>query len=194
MGEIVQTIQLSRRTSSNFLKQTNSPLAYAEQFSLTNTQHRYRAIRLWEVDPTPLLSNPGLLPLAALAQTDSPRDLLEQIAERVDEIEERQTQGNIATCVELLARLRFDQNTIRQFLRVDSMRESPLYQEIIEEGLQQGEQRIVIRQLLRRIGEIPPEVRSQIQQLPIPQIEELSEALLDFSRIEDLTTWLRSHS
>lgn len=149
---------------------------------------------MWEIDPTPLLSSPGLLPLAALAQTNSPRDLLEQIAERVDRIEDRQEQGNIATCVELLARLRFDQSIIRQFLRVDSTRESPLYQEIIEEGLQQGEQRIVIRQLVRQIGEIPPKVRSQIQQLPIPQIEELSEALLDFSQLEDLLAWLRSHS
>lgn len=55
-----------------FLKETTLVAAYVEQLSASNTQHRYRVIRLWEQDPTPLLSNPALLPFAALAQTNSP--------------------------------------------------------------------------------------------------------------------------
>lgn len=71
------------------------------------------------------------------------------------------------------------------------MRESPLYQEIIQEGLQQGEQRIIMRQLTRRIGQVSPELQAQIQRLTTSQIEELSEALLDFSDSDDLISWLR---
>lgn len=44
------------------------------------------------------------------------------------------------------------------------MRESPLYQEIIPEGLQQG-QRIIMRQLTRRISQVSPELQAQIQRL-----------------------------
>ncbi len=35
-------------------------------------------------------------------------------------------------------------------------------------------------------------VRSQLQQLPVAQLEELGEALLDFSSVQDLLTWLQS--
>lgn len=43
---------------------------------------------MWEEDPTPLLVNPALLPLATLARTNSPQALLAQVATRVDMIEE----------------------------------------------------------------------------------------------------------
>ncbi len=74
------------------------------------------------------------------------------------------------------------------------MRESPLYQEIIQTGMQQGEQRIVMRQLTRRIGEVSPQLQAQIQSLSTSQIEELSEALLDFSDSGDLIYWLQTHT
>jgi hypothetical protein len=58
--------------------------------------------------PTPLLATPALLPFAALAQTDSPAALLQQVAAQIDMIEEPDQKGNISTCVEVLASLRFD--------------------------------------------------------------------------------------
>jgi len=41
-------------------------------------------------------------------------------------------------------------------------------------------------QLARRLGQVTLEVRSQIQQLPVAQLEELGEALLDFDSMQDL--------
>ncbi len=61
---------------------------YVDRFAVANTSHRYRVVRLWEQDPTPLLTSPALLPLAVLAQTNSPKTLLRQFAEQVDMIEE----------------------------------------------------------------------------------------------------------
>ncbi len=48
------------------------------------------------------------------------------------------------------------------------MRESPLYQEILQEGVQQGIQQgiqqgeviLTLRQLTRRLGTVPPQLRS----------------------------------
>ena len=57
-------------------------------------------------------------------------------------------------------------------------------------GIQQGQASMVIRQLRHKFGEIDPELESQIQQLSSPQLEDLSEALLDFEQLEDLITWL----
>lgn len=74
------------------------------------------------------------------------------------------------------------------------MRLEPLYQrdreQAIQEGNKQGEQRLVIRQLNRRIGEINASLIERVQGLSIEQLENLGVALLDFSSVADLETWL----
>lgn len=65
------------------------------------------------------------------------------------------------------------------------------YQEALEEGLQQGLEPIRA-QVSRRLGTVEPELRSQIQQLSSVQVEELGEALWDFSTTEDLIAWLQT--
>ena len=59
-------------------------------------------------------------------------------------------------------------------------------------GIQQGQASMVLLQLKHKFGEINPDVEAQIQQLDSPQLEDLSEALLDFEQLEDLTAWLRT--
>ncbi len=98
-----------------------------------------------------------------------------------------------------------EKELVQQMMRWDVtvLRESPWYQEIFLEGenkgCQQGkqvgvlrEQSLSLHQLTRRIGKIAPALRSQIQALSLTQIEELGEALLDFSNPADLDDWLRS--
>lgn len=59
-----------------------------------------------------------------------------------------------------------------------------------QEGRQEGECTIVLRLLARRLGRISVLNRKRIEQLPMPQLEALSEALLDFREPADLTRWL----
>ncbi|MCU0570149.1 MAG: DUF4351 domain-containing protein [Oculatellaceae cyanobacterium Prado106] len=56
-------------------------------------------------------------------------------------------------------------------------------------GEQRGRQELVLRLLSRRVGVLSDEARSHITQLSIDQLDELAEALLDFSSAEDLTAW-----
>jgi predicted transposase YdaD len=74
------------------------------------------------------------------------------------------------------------------------MRLEPLYQrdreQAKQEGRQQGEQDLVLRQLNRRIGSIDASLTERIQGLSIEQLENLGEALLDFSEVADLEAWL----
>ena len=181
-----------------FLQATSSEIVFNTEYVDRKTRHEYRVIRLWEEDPTPLLANPALLPLATLARTDSPQDLLEQVAAAVDMIEERDERQNISACVQVLAGLRFPKNLITQLFREEVMQESVIYQDILQKGLQQGEERgkkkealeLIVRQLTRRFGAIEPEVQQQIRSLSITQLEELAEALLDFSSPSDLVNYL----
>ena len=144
-----------------FLTPTTAETAFTEEFNAPNTQHRYRVIRIWEQDPEPLLASPALLPLAALARTESPEVLLQTVAAKVNTIEDIERQRNVSACVQILAGLKFSNTLIHQFFREEVMRESVIYQEIIERGLQQGLQQgreaeiaLIVRLLNRRIGAI----------------------------------------
>ncbi|BAZ05002.1 DUF4351 domain-containing protein [Calothrix sp. NIES-3974] len=70
------------------------------------------------------------------------------------------------------------------------MRLEPLYQRDKAQAIQQGEQRLIMRQLNRRFGEIDPGLGDRVRELSIEQLENLGEALLDFVSVEDLETWL----
>lgn len=175
-----------------FLKETTSNATYTNQLTVGDTQHRYRVVRLWEQNAAALLKNPALLPFAALAKTDSPEVLLQQVATQIDMIEEPQQKQNISACVEVLASLRFNKTWLQQFLQEELMQESPIYQEIIQTGMQRGKQDTILRQLKRRIGSISPQLQAQIQNLSIEQLDALSEVLLDFTTTADLTVWLQS--
>ncbi|MEW5859853.1 MAG: DUF4351 domain-containing protein [Cyanobacteriota bacterium] len=177
-----------------FLQATTSELVFRQQYTDTNTRHQYRVIRLWEEDPTPLLANPALLPLATLARSDSPRALLEQVAAGVARIEKTTERQNILACAGVLAGLRFKKDLIQQLFREEIMQESVIYQDILQKGeqrgLQQGEVALILRLLRLRFGDINPELQAQIRGLSIPQLEKLAEALLDFSNQTDLVSYL----
>ena len=86
------------------------------------------------------------------------------------------------------------------------MRLEPLYQrnreqakeegrqEGRQEGKQEGEKNLILRLLHRRIGEIDSLLIERITGLSIEQLENLGEALLDFSSVADLEAWLTQHS
>ena len=79
-------------------------------------------------------------------------------------------------------------------LEIVDITQSRFYQEIIVEGLQEGEANLVIRQLRRRLGELPESQCSQIKSFPVSQLEDLGEALLDFQSIDDLDDWLQKYT
>ncbi len=114
-------------------------------------------------------------------------------------------------CLRLLATLRLDLARTRlisgfvdTYLRLNTQ-ESEVFQEelgkleeTVREGIMQittswaeeAERSLILRQLARRVGELPEPVRLHIDTLPIAQLEALGEALLDFSNLSDVEAWL----
>ncbi|WP_100897883.1 DUF4351 domain-containing protein [Nostoc flagelliforme] len=160
-------------------------------FTVETTRHEYRVIRLWEENPELFLNDPALLPLASLAATTQPQALLQQVVVKVNQVEPRQ-RPEISAYTQILAGLKYKKDLIRQLFREGIMRESVIYQEILREGEQRGQQReraLILRQLTRRVGELPQEVLDRIETLSLEQLENLGEALLDFQAQADLETW-----
>lgn len=81
------------------------------------------------------------------------------------------------------------------------LKQTRFYQEIAEEERQEGRQEgrqeeclaLVKRLLKRRLGIHPDldQALSNLQTMPVEQLEELAEALLSFTQISDLMAWLR---
>ncbi|MBD2680929.1 DUF4351 domain-containing protein [Nostoc paludosum FACHB-159] len=78
------------------------------------------------------------------------------------------------------------------------MRLEPLYQINREQAKQEGReeegQNLILRLLNRRFGEIDARLIQQVQGLSIEQLENLGEALLDFTTVADLETWFNQQS
>lgn len=64
----------------------------------------------------------------------------------------------------------------------------------LEEGLEQGTRNIILRQLQTRFGSISPDIQSRIAELSLLQLDNLSIALLDFTKPQQVTTWLNRHT
>lgn len=125
-----------------------------------------------------------------------------------------------AECLRLLTNLRLDAKKVKvisqfieAFLHLNAAEEQVLQTEMERMGLlereritnlltsttqanqQQGAERealsLVFRLLKRRVGDLNPDLEAQVRRLPVNQVEDLGEALLDFNNEEDLKNWLR---
>ncbi|CCI38112.1 Rpn family recombination-promoting nuclease/putative transposase [Microcystis aeruginosa] len=177
-----------------YLKETSSPLVQENAFILPNTRHEYEVLRLWEIAAEKMLGLSGLLPLANLGKTPNRPEILRQVAAKIDNIEGRTEKSNLAAATAILAGLVLSKEIIGSLLREEIMRESVIYQDIRESGKAQGRREeavsLILRLLNRRLGEISSTLGQQIRELSLEQLETLGEALLDFTSLTDLTTWL----
>ena len=196
-----------------YLKKTNSGLVNQCTFECDTTLHRFEVIRLWEQSPAKFLECVGMLPFAILVKNDNKELLLQAIALKIDQIPELNTRKTIAAATYVLAGLVLESNVIKQILRRDTMRESVTYQEILQEGRQEGVLKgwqegrqegvlkgrqegrkqglvaVVLRLLTRKFGTLLPKIHTKVARLKIDRLENLAEAILDFETVADLELW-----
>jgi predicted transposase YdaD len=70
------------------------------------------------------------------------------------------------------------------------LEQTRVYREAVSIGEVREGQALILRQLNRRVGNISIDLEARIKTLPLAQLEELGEALLDFSQMADLVDWL----
>ena len=175
---------------------------------------------------------------AVLSQTSDREATLGEVAARWSNIQQNAIQNNVRASTAILAGLILEKDLVKQILRSDIMKESVIYQDILEEGRQEGlqlglqqgkdlvkqilrsdimkesviyqdileeglqlglqqvlqqQQALILRLLNRRVGNIPTNLQTIIEQLSRTELEDLGEALLDFTTLSDLSNWLESH-
>ena len=90
--------------------------------------------------------------------------------------------------VERMLDITFEETGVYQEVREDAMREG------LQAGRQEEAASLIVRQLGKRFGKLPEDMRASISALPLTVLEELGEALLDFSDVSEVQSWLTNHS
>jgi predicted transposase/invertase (TIGR01784 family) len=155
---------------------------------------------LSEVQPQPL--GLGLMVLTIAAEDraiQAAQHLIEQAQQELDEAFSQRAIIDLVITIMVYKFTQLSREEIEAMLGL-SLEESRVYRDAREEGRIQGQQEgrqegelaIVLRQLNRRVGQLTPELRTQVQALSLIQLEALGEALLDFRMIADLITWLQA--
>jgi predicted transposase/invertase (TIGR01784 family) len=194
-----------------YLKRTTSDLVRQTSYQTSVMTHQFRVIRLWEEPVEVFLTTPGLLPYAVLSRALDKEAVLVQVLGELEQISDRTEQSTLIAATSILAGLELGEQVIRRLIRSPVMRESTMYQSILqegrvegrtqgraeglEEGLEQGravgERSLVLKLLTRKLGNLSPEVTAKVNALSLQGLEALGEALLDFTKVEDLESWLK---
>jgi predicted transposase/invertase (TIGR01784 family) len=157
-----------------YLKPTTSELAYQTSYDLERTHHEFDVVRLWEQPADLFLRYPGLLPFAALGQSESPAEMLRQAIQLVEQIEEPTTQANLMAASAILGGLGLEEDVIYRIVRRDIMQESTVYQSIQREA-QAEKTRAIALNLLR--GGVDINLIASSTGLSIEQVQQLQQQM-----------------
>jgi predicted transposase YdaD len=145
----------------------------------------------------------GLIELIVSQEVQAP-ELVKTLLDRTKtEVENDREKQGIIELLETVLLSKFSQlsrQEIEAMFLVSDIKQTRVYQEAKqegreegrEEGRQNGEMVLLIRQLSKRFGKLKDIYIENIKGLNIEQLEKLGEALLDFTDINDLKTWLES--
>ncbi len=174
--------------------------------TLLNGEQVYRVYlnELGDIRKLPL--GLALMLLTTVKESQAPEEARYLLSRSSQEQPQAANRAIILDMVTTIMVYKFEQLSRRE---VESMlgitlQETRVYQEIKEEGrelgLEEGRElgleeatvKLVVRLLTKRFGELSEEIRLQISSLPMPVLENLSEALLDFTSLADLQAWLQA--
>ncbi|MBD2596727.1 Rpn family recombination-promoting nuclease/putative transposase [Nostoc spongiaeforme FACHB-130] len=133
----------------------------------------------------------ALMVLTTLEENQAPEEARYLLNKTRQEVTEPGNQAIIEMILTIMV-YKFEQLTrteVESMLGI-TLKETRVYREIKEEGREEATVNLVIRLLTKRFGELSEEMRSKIAGLPLPVLEDLSEALLDFTSLADLQAWL----
>jgi predicted transposase/invertase (TIGR01784 family) len=155
--------------------------------------HRVYLNELGEIQQLPL--GVALMVLTTVEKAQAPEEARSLLARTQQQIPDPKASRAIIEMIATIMVYRFT-NLSRQ--EVDAMlglqlADTRVYREAKEEGRQEGESALVVRQLKRRFGSVDEGLTARIRGLEIDRLEDLAEALLDFSELNDLVLWLNRH-
>ncbi|NEO96239.1 MAG: Rpn family recombination-promoting nuclease/putative transposase [Moorea sp. SIO3G5] len=176
---------------------------YDSEFMGLKARQDYRVINLWEVEAELVLEQP-LPPLFPFVPILFGGGSESKLRSAVQALRADQTLNQLEPLLAFFASFVLEIPLIQQIMRWDMtvLRESPWYQEILQEGVAQGieqgieqgiqqERRGSLERILKlRFSEIPSEISIRIQALTLEQLEELIATALTVNSLDEFTQHL----
>jgi len=156
---------------------------------------RIKRIYLDEIPPGSI--GMGLIELILSKETQAAelvKNLMERTKTEIDNSTERQGIIELLESVLVSKFSKLSRQEIEAMFLVSDIKQTRVYQEAKQEGREQGERNLLVRQLSKRFGKLTNSYIENINSLTIVQLEDLGEALLDFGDITDLEQWLKVHT
>ena len=155
-------------------------------------------IYLDELGDVRLLPVPVAATVLTIVEEDEAPDVARYLLERTERdaftAKERGDIIDIVTSIMVYKLANLSRTEIKAMLGLNLTQEPRAIREAKDEGREEEAIALVTRQLTRRLRqELSEAMRSRLITLPLPVLEDLSEALLDFTILSDLEQWLAQH-
>lgn len=164
---------------------------YAHRSLLNGEQvHRIYLDSLGEIRQLPL--GVALMVLTTLSEAQAPEEARHLLARgQTEAIDPEMSRGMMEMIITVMVYkfTHLSRVEVERMLGI-SLQETRVYQEARAEEAQS----LILRLLHRRVGELPEAIRLQVVALSLSHLEALGEALLDFTELKDLETWLNQET
>ena len=177
------------------------PTRFEDEFLGLVTRQDYRVINLWEVEAKWVLEA-ELLPLLPFVPVLKGGHAAPFIQGALWRLRAEPKLSELESLLAFFASFVLETEFVQQIMRWDMavLRESPWYQEILEQGRQEGleqgleqARRDDLRRVLRyRFGELPREVEAGLEQLGVEQLERLFDVALQVATLDEFRTHMPS--
>jgi hypothetical protein len=123
-------------------------------------------VRLWEVDPEPVLAagTVALLPLVPLMGPPN-EEVLQRAVALAATVPDEEERADLYTGLSVLGGLRYSRDLIRAMIRSEQMSKSPIFEEIVHEGEVRGQRNAIVTFLAERFGPVPGEIIEALKSL-----------------------------
>lgn len=176
-----------------------APLAMPELLAGHSLAFRFRVVDIRDMDGDALLASPDANEnvIAVLMGLGDKRAAVRRILARIAESDPGQRRIAPAEFI-ILAGLRNLGAIIEEETKtmpiLDDIMDHDLLGPVLRRGLQQGraegrvegEQTVVVRQIEKRFGAVPPAARQRLEAMSAPELEEIALRLLDAGSLEEL--------
>ena len=125
-----------------------------------------------------------------IIKSNNPDALLQQVAEKINTINDIEQRQALGSCASILAGLRFEKSLINSLFQEDIMKGSVIYEDLLQQGEKRGELKLVTMQLNLRFPQLEERFTNKIKTLPLSELEDLAGSLLEFKDVNDLDAWL----
>jgi predicted transposase/invertase (TIGR01784 family) len=156
---------------------------------------RIKRIYLDELPPGSI--GMGLIELIVSKEAQAPELVKTLMARTKTEVENDREKQGIIELLETVLLSKFSQlsrQEIEAMFLVSDIKQTRVYQEAKQEGKKDEATNLLLRILSKRFGRLGDSYIQNINSLNIEELENLGEALLDFTDINDLERWLKSET